>query len=293
MQPVTSQPPRKNMGSPGYTMTPKTVAYQAIIKQLKKILLPCVSIGTLFFIWYMGTKYDVNFYIRFGNIPTPGEVWQQVLQVMSSDEYLINIYESMKRIFLGFLIAVILGVLMGVLIGKYKLIQGLFMPAIEVLRPIPAIAWVPMSIMLWPSSESSIVFITFLGAFFPILINTVHGVNTMDGVLVRAAKCLGASEFNLFLYVIIPGVLPSVFTGLEVGMGVAWVSLIAAEMIAGQFGVGYFTWESYSLVNYPSIVLGMLTIGILGLICSSVIRLIGHLVMPWLSYANGGKHGGR
>ncbi|WP_230492540.1 ABC transporter permease [Martelella alba] len=199
----------------------------------------------------------------------------------------------MKRIMFGFFIALVLGVLMGILIGKYKLIHGLCMPAIEVLRPIPAIAWVPISIMLWPSSESSIVFITFLGAFFPILINTVHGVNTLDGVLIRAAKSLGASEVNLFLYVLLPGVLPSVFTGLEVGMGVAWVSLIAAEMISGQFGVGYFTWESYSLVNYPSIVLGMLTIGVLGLICSSAIRLIGRLMVPWLAYSNGGKHDGR
>ncbi|TKI07205.1 ABC transporter permease [Martelella alba] len=287
------QPSENGTRHSGYTMTSKTVNYQVMMNRLDKIVLPCISIGILFLIWYLGTKYKINFYIRFGNVPTPYEVWQQILQVASSNDYLINIYESMKRIMFGFFIALVLGVLMGILIGKYKLIHGLCMPAIEVLRPIPAIAWVPISIMLWPSSESSIVFITFLGAFFPILINTVHGVNTLDGVLIRAAKSLGASEVNLFLYVLLPGVLPSVFTGLEVGMGVAWVSLIAAEMISGQFGVGYFTWESYSLVNYPSIVLGMLTIGVLGLICSSAIRLIGRLMVPWLAYSNGGKHDGR
>jgi hypothetical protein len=135
-------------------------------------------------------------------------------------------------------------------------------PAIDVLRPIPAIAWVPMSIMLWPTNETSICFITFLGAFYPILVNTIHGVHSLDGVLIRAARCLGASEFRLFLNVILPGSLPHIFTGLAVGMGVAWVSLIAAEMISGQFGVGYFTWEA--LIRWwtiPRSCFGMITIG--------------------------------
>jgi NitT/TauT family transport system permease protein len=163
------------------------------------------------------------------------------------------------------------------------------MPGVEILRPIPAIAWVPMSIMLWPNNEAAIVFITFIGAFFPILLNTVHGVHSMDGVLIRAGRCLGAGEVRLFWNVILPGSLPHIFTGLAVGMGVAWVSLIAAEMISGQFGVGYFTWEAYSLVNYPAIVLGMITIGVLGLVCSGIIRLCGILMMPWLAFAPGSK----
>ena len=114
-------------------------------------------------------------------------------------------------------------------------------------------------------------------------------MHSLDGVLIRAARCLGASEFRLFLNVILPGSLPHIFTGLAVGMGVAWVSLIAAEMISGQFGVGYFTWEAYSLVDYPAIVLGMITIGFLGLACSGIIRMVGSLLMPWLAFAPGGK----
>jgi NitT/TauT family transport system permease protein len=143
--------------------------------------------------------------------------------------------------------------------------------------------------MLWPNNEAAIVFITFIGAFFPILLNTVHGVHSMDGVLIRAGRCLGAGEVRLFWNVILPGSLPHIFTGLAVGMGVAWVSLIAAEMISGQFGVGYFTWEAYSLVNYPAIVLGMITIGVLGLVCSGIIRVCGIFMMPWLAYAPGSK----
>ena len=194
-----------------------------------------------------------------------------------------------SRILLGFAVATVLGVALGILIGRYRTIRQLFMPAMEVFRPIPAIAWVPMSIMLWPSNEVSIVFITFIGAFFPILLNTVHGVEAIDPVLLRAARSLGAKEPRLLAHVVLPGALPHIFTGLAVGMGVAWVSLIAAEMISGQFGIGYFTWEAYSLITYSEIALGMITIGVLGLACSGAIRLFARICMPWLAYSGGGR----
>jgi NitT/TauT family transport system permease protein len=252
-------------------------------------LLGGISVAAMFLFWYFGTKYQFEFYIRFKNVPTPYEVYQQLTQVGLSNKYLFNIAISVRRILIGFVIAIVIGVPLGLAIGKYERVRDLFMPVIEILRPIPAIAWVPMSIMLWPNNEASIVFITFIGAFFPILLNTIHGVHSLDGVLIRAGRCLGASEGRLLLNVILPGSLPHIFTGLAVGMGVAWVSLIAAEMISGQFGVGYFTWEAYSLVNYPAIVLGMITIGILGLACSGIIRLVGVLMMPWLAFAPGSK----
>jgi NitT/TauT family transport system permease protein len=248
-----------------------------------------VSIGAVCVLWYLCTRYRVQFYIRFQNVPTPHEVFREAMHVVGSDAFAKNIGNSLRRIFAGFAIAVVAGVGLGLMIGRYRAVRQLLMPAIEVLRPIPAIAWVPMSIMLWPSTESSIVFITFIGAFYPILLNTVDGVESLDGVLMRAGRCLGASEAQLFWHVILPGVLPNIFTGLAVGMGVAWVSLIAAEMISGQYGVGYYTWEAYSLVNYPAIVLGMITVGALGLVCSGGIRLFGQFLMPWLAYVNGAR----
>ncbi len=257
--------------------------------QVVTALLACISIGALFLFWYLGTKYKLEFYIRFKNVPTPYQVLRQAIEVGASTKFLVNVVYSVRRILFGFAIAIAIGVPLGLMIGKYRRVRDLFMPVIEIMRPIPAIAWVPMSIMLWPNNEASIVFITFIGAFFPILLNTVHGVHSMDGVLIRAGRCLGANEFRMFWNVILPGSLPHIFTGLAVGMGVAWVSLIAAEMISGQFGVGYFTWEAYSLVNYPAIVLGMITIGVLGLLCSGIIRLCGMFMMPWLAFAPGSK----
>ncbi len=253
------------------------------------MLLWVVSIAILLGIWYIGTRYKLEFYIRFTNVPTPAEVLQKVVEVNKSGKFLMNIGISVRRILIGFSIAVLLGSFLGLLIGRYRVIRDLLFPICEVLRPIPAIAWVPMAIMLWPTNEVSIVFITFLGSFFPILINTIHGVHSIDPVLIRAARSLGANEFRLFANVILPGAMPHIFTGFSVGMGVAWVSLIAAEMISGQFGVGYFTWEAYSLVSYSEIGLGMITIGVLGLVCSGAIQITGRLLMPWSTYASAEK----
>lgn len=244
-------------------------------------LMGLVSIGALVLAWHLATLYKLDFYIRFNNIPAPAEVFERLLAVNESPQFLTNIGMSLQRILLGFAVAAVLGVGLGLLIGRYRAARLLMMPALEVLRPIPAIAWVPMSIMLWPSNEVSIVFITFIGAFFPILLSTIHGVEAIDPVLLRAARCLGCPERRLLWQVMLPAALPHVFTGLAVGMGVAWVSLIAAEMISGQFGIGYFTWEAYSLITYAEIALGMITIGVLGLLCSGVIRLTANIVMPW------------
>ena len=249
-------------------------------------LLGAVSIGTVLLLWHLATLYRVDFYIRFNNIPTPAQVFDKVLEVNRSAKFLTSIGISLRRILLGFAVAAVLGVALGLLIGRYPRMRQLWMPAMEMFRPIPAIAWVPMSIMLWPTNEVSIVFITFIGSFFPILLNTVHGVEALDPVLLRAARSLGASEGRLLWHVVLPGALPHVFTGLAVGMGVAWVSLIAAEMISGQFGIGYFTWEAYSLISYAEIALGMITIGVLGLLCSGAIRLAARLVMPWTHFGS-------
>lgn len=254
---------------------------------LSTAALAFVSLGTLLAVWHFATKYKLEAFIRFTNIPSPIDVFQDARNVLLTTRFQKHILISTQRIFIGFGIAALAGVALGMLIGRFRLVRDLMFPALEVLRPIPAIAWVPMSIMLWPTNEVSIVFITFLGSFFPILLNTVHGVESLDQVLVRAANSLGARRLALFWHVMLPGTLPHVFTGLAVGMGVAWVSLIAAEMISGQLGIGYFTWEAYSLVNYREIVLGMIVIGTLGLLCSGVIRLLGRLAMPWLALAGG------
>ncbi|MEO8153024.1 MAG: ABC transporter permease [Rhizobacter sp.] len=265
-------------------LSPAERAWQTIRRHVPACLMATCSLLGIVLFWHLATTYKLDLYIRFTNIPTPMEVLHKVVEVNSSPKFIKNVGMSLRRIFIGFAIATVLGVALGMLIGRYRTTRSFLFPAMEVFRPIPAIAWVPISIMLWPDNEVSIVFITFIGAFFPILLNTISGVQAVDNVLLRASQCLGAREHQIMWNVVLPGAAPQIFTGLAVGMGVAWVSLIAAEMISGQFGIGYFTWEAYSLISYSEIVLGMITIGILGLMCSGLIRLVGKSMMPWLSY---------
>jgi len=249
--------------------------------EIRAVVVGAISLALFLLAWHLLTKYRVNMHVRFTNVPSPAAVLEKFERAMHDTKFLMHVLLSCRRIVIGFLIAALVAVPLGLIMGRFRLAREMIFPVAEVLRPIPAIAWVPMSIMLWPSNEESIIFITFLGSFFPILINTLHGMSLVDPVFVRAAQCLGARETSIFREVYFPATLPHVFTGLTVGMGVAWVSLIAAEMISGQFGIGYFTWEAYSLVQYADIALGMICIGVLGLGSSALIRGVGKLAMPW------------
>ena len=196
-------------------------------------------------------------------------------------KFYIHVGVSMQRILIGFALATALGICLGAIMGRSRIARDVVTPYIEILRPIPAVAWIPLAILMWPTEESSIIYITFLGALFPIVLNTVHGVEQTPDVLVRAAQSLGASRLNIFWHVVMPAALPSIATGLAIGMGVSWFSLLAGEIISGQYGIGYFTWNAYSLINYPDIVVGMLVIGALGTLSTLAVRKITQPLLSW------------
>ncbi len=278
------QPPAPNVASEQSLFRINAIVRHWLLQhrdQIRTIAIGAVSLALFLLSWHFLATYRVSFHVRFTNVPTPVQVFQSLARAAHNGRLLQHVVLSCRRIALGFIIATLIAVPLGLVMGRFRFARDVIFPISEVLRPIPAIAWVPMSIMLWPSNEESIVFITFIGSFFPILLNTLHGMASVDPVLVRASQSLGANEFAIFREVYFPASLPSIFTGLTVGMGVAWVSLIAAEMISGQFGIGYFTWEAYSLVQYSDIALGMICIGVLGLSSSAIIRGIGRIVMPW------------
>src|SRR5262249_55538649 len=141
---------------------------------------------------------------------------------------------SCRRVGLGFVAAAILAVPLGILAGYSKWIYNIAFPVIEVLRPIPPIAWIPLAILFFPTSESMVVFLTFLGAFFPIVYNTLAGFWSIKPMYLRAAKSLGASEWRLFWHVILPAMLPVVFAGLQIAIGVSWLMVVAGEMMAAK-----------------------------------------------------------
>ena len=232
-------------------------------------------------VWQLCSTYSFNFIISFENIPKPTVVGTQFISLLGTEIFYKHILVSLERILIGFALATLLGVIAGVLMGRSKIMCDIIMPYIEILRPIPAVAWIPLAILMLPTEESSIIYITFLGAFFPIVLNTVHGVEQTEETLVRAAKSLGASNFAILQHVILPGALPSIMAGLAIGMGVSWFSLLAGEIISGQYGIGYFTWNSYTLVEYPNIIIGMLVIGGLGTLSTWLVKQASRPALRW------------
>ncbi|MFZ5897112.1 MAG: ABC transporter permease [Myxococcota bacterium] len=232
-------------------------------------------------LWETASRHEWSFFFRFENIPAPSEVVGAVAELVESPKFVEHVASSVRRVFFGFALATALAVSAGVLIGRFRWVAQALLPPLEVVRPIPAVAWIPIAILLFASSERSMVFITFIGAFFPVLLNTVHGVERIDVRLINAARSLGASQLHIFREVVLPGALPSIVAGLSIGMGTSWFSLVTAEMISGQFGIGYYTWEAYTLQKYPSIVLGMIGIGVLGMGSSLLVKRVARLFMPW------------
>ncbi len=244
--------------------------------------LGAVSLVFSLVFWQLASQHHLNLgLINFSNVPSPREVIQSLLAFAELDTALAHVKASITRVLIGFLLASVIGVILGLLIGYSKTLAALLMPPLEILRPIPAVAWIPLAILMFPSSEASMIFITFLGALFPILLNTIHGVEGVDQRLIASAKSLGAGQFAILREVIIPGSLPSITTGLAIGMGTCWFCLVTAEMISGQLGIGYFTWESFTLQNYADIIVGMLLIGALGMFSSAFLRYFGKKLTPW------------
>ncbi|CAD5109497.1 ABC transporter permease [Zestomonas carbonaria] len=232
--------------------------------------------------WQLAASLRLDFGLfTFTYVPTPGAVLEAAWQLLQSSKLLPHLGSSLGRVFAGYLAAALVGVLLGLAIGRSKWAEDSLLPPLEVLRPIPAVAWIPLAILMFPSSELSMIFITFTGALFPVLLNTIHGVEGVDRRLVASARSLGAGRLAILREVVLPGAAPSIVTGLAIGMGTSWFCLVTAEMISGQFGIGYYTWESYTLQNYPDIVVGMLLIGLLGMGSSGLVRHLGGLVTPW------------
>ena len=238
------------------------------------------GILAFFVLWQVAVSIHLPLVAR---IPAPAEVAIAFAALVHDPKYGMDWVVSFQRVFIGFAIAQIIGIPLGLMMGWNKRFYDLTFSTFEILRPIPPLAWVPLAIVFWPTTESSIYFVVFLGAFFTVLINTINGVRAIDQRYQRAAVSLGARPALVFRRIILPGALPSIFTGMAVGMGITWSVLVAAEIIAGKNGLGYLTWEAYVAGSFPPIIVGMISIGIAGYLSSTLIRSIGKRVMPWTS----------
>jgi len=194
-----------------------------------------------------------------------------------------HILYSLYRVGLGFAVACALGIPLGLLMGWFPQFYRLFSPIIELVRPIPPLAWIPIAIVWLGIGIRSAVFIIFLGAFFPVLLNTASGVLSINPILVDAAKTLNATQKDIFFKVLVPGSLPSIFVGMRVGMGVAWMTLVAAEFtgVKEGYGLGFMIMTARDIQRPDEILAGMFIIGMIGFTIDWLLRTWESSVRPW------------
>lgn len=247
-----------------------------------------LGIGLLIGVWFL--TVDALALPRFNLLPGVGQVFGEWFSntptygtSLFTHSYYVDIWMSLRRVLLAFGLSLVLGVPLGLALGWSQRFRELAFPVLELVRPIPILAWIPLAILMFPHGETPVVFLTFLASFFVTTLNTLLGVRSVDRDLVRAARSLGARPRDVFATVVVPGALPYVVTGLQVAMGVAWFSLVAGEMVAGQSGLGYLINSSYTTTRYPTIVIGMLTLGIVGWATSAAVRTLGNRLLAYRS----------
>ncbi len=226
-----------------------------------------------------------------GVLPSPKRVWSAwIVWAFGpvglgfnaySGTWLANLMFSLERVAKGFICAILVGVPAGIAIGWIRLASGALDPTIQLLRPIPITAWLPFSIAIFGIRDFGAVFLIALGAFYPIVVNTAQGARDVERNLIRAALMMGARRWTVLQRVVLPASMPSIFTGLRIGLGIAWTAVIVAEMVAVKSGLGYVLWDAYYVGRMDVVLADMATIGLLGLVSDRVIILIERWVLTW------------
>jgi len=238
-------------------------------------------------LWELGSRMKLPWV---GDVPAPTVVMKAWVPLLSDPGYWYSWYQSSRRVFTGFLAAMVIGIPFGLAMATSRVFRDITFPVFEILRPVPPLAWVPAAIIFWPTQELSIGFVIFLGAIYTIMLNVIGGARSIDLRFFQAARSMGSSNWDIFRRVVLPAVLPSIVVGCEVGIGITWNVVVAAEMISGGGGaiqssagggLGFFIWSSYIGGSYPQIVVGMISIGIAGYISSAIIRWLGRVITPW------------
>ena len=225
----------------------------------------------------------------FSLIPPPLEVGKQLWDLafggVWDDLYSATLLEhavaSVSRVYGGFLLAAACALPLGMLIGRVALVRATLDPTLQLMRPIPVTAWLPLAMIVFGIGPTSAFFLVFLGAFYPILVNTIFGVRNVEPRLFEAAAMLGVSPSATFWKVVLPASLPSIFTGLRLGLGFAWVVIVVGEMTGVQTGLGAIIMEARQLSRTEIVISGMIAIGLLGYVSDYLVQLLGKRLLRW------------
>ena len=213
-------------------------------------------------------------------MPAPTTIAVTAAGMIASGELFYHMIASLKREVFAFLFAAA-AIPLGIAMGWWRQVYSQVNPIMEILRPIPPLAWIPLSILWFGLGDEQNEFIIFLGMFFPILVNTIVGVKNIDPNLVRAARSLGAPEHKVLIRIVLKGALPQIITGVRIGLGVGWMALVAAELVGASSGLGFLINDARSMLRTDTITVGMLTIGLIGLLIDTAIRVLSRRLLPW------------
>lgn len=276
--------------SPAATETEAPVLRQSppVAKQRRRVDRRIV-IGAVSFLAAIAAWFALSAagFVTGGRFPTPADIWRSAAQIAVAPGYaggtlVQHILQSCKLVLFGFLVAVGTGVPLGLLMGASRRIDALVGPVFSLLRPIPPLAWIPLAILWLGLGDSAKIFLIWVSAFTPSVINTYAGVRNIDGTLVEAARVHGARFGHMLRHVMIPGALPMIFTGLRLSLQTAWMTLVAAELVGAYTGLGKVLATASLDINPGMILFAMAWVGVLGFAMTKALERLEGKVLPWL-----------
>jgi len=214
-------------------------------------------------------------------LPSPLRVIETFAEMLRDGTLMRHVTASIERVLVGFVLAAATGLTFGVILGWFRTLSDFAKPVFEALRPIPPIAWTPIAILWFGIGNAPSYFLVFIGAVFPVFVNTFAAVRNIDRTQINAALCLGAHPRMVIFDVLIPASLPVIFPGLRIALGVGWMCVVAAELIAAQSGLGYMIQQSRMLLQTHQVVTGMIAIGMIGFAMNALMSLLERRLIPW------------
>lgn len=263
--------------------TPKNPAVDFIQKNFQKVLRPLVALAILLVIWQILCGSPTS------NLPSPLKVWQDTWIYIANPFYDnggtdkglgLQISASLGRVAIGFTLSAIVGIALGILVGSNQFMYDALDPIFQVLRTIPPLAWLPIALAALKQSNPSAIFVIFITAIWPIIINTTVGVQQIPQDYKNVARVLRLSKQKYFFKVLFPSAVPYIFTGLRIGIGLSWLAIIAAEMLVGGVGIGFFIWDSYNSSKMSEIILALIYVGVVGLLLDRAVAFVASKVVP-------------
>jgi taurine transport system permease protein len=213
--------------------------------------------------------------------PPPSHVWGELVRLLSDGTLLIYILESARRVLLGFLLSAAVGIPLGILLGTFLPLRWIVQPVISIIRPLPSLAWIPLSLLWLGIGESQKYAIVFMGTLAPLVVFVTDATLRVEPIYIRAARNLGASRWKIMWEVVLPSALPSIISALKVTLALAWTCIISAEMVGSKDGLGYLIWNAKDWSNVGQVIVGMLAISATVLALDSMVRLVEHRLIPW------------